>query len=199
MISNDLKTLIQLLSKLPGLGPRSGKRVALHLLQKRTTILPALTDALQVVSQTIKNCTICGNLDSLDPCTLCQDPRRDGSLICLVESVADLWALERTASYKGHYHVLGGILSALDGVGPEDLNFSSLFKRCQNGGITEIILALNATIEGQTTSHYLTERLKEMGIQQISSLARGVPIGGELDYLDEGTLSTALLSRRGVG
>lgn len=199
MISEDLKTLIQLLSKLPGLGPRSGKRVALHLLQKRTTTLPALTNALQIVSEKVKNCTTCGNLDSQDPCALCCDPRRDSSLICVVESVADLWALERTASYKGHYHVLGGILSALDGVGPDDLNISSLFKRCQKGNITEIILALNATVEGQTTSHYLTERLKEMGIQQISSLARGVPIGGELDYLDEGTLSAALMSRRGVG
>jgi len=199
MISDELKNLIQLLSKLPGLGPRSGKRVALHLLQKRTTILPALTDALQVVNQTIKNCTICGNLDSQDPCALCSDSRRDFSLICVVESVADLWALERTASYKGHYHILGGILSALDGVGPDDLNFSSLFKRCQKGNVTEIILALNATVEGQTTSHYLSERLKEIGIQQISSLARGVPIGGELDYLDEGTLSAALMSRREVG
>ena len=198
MISDDLKTLIHLLSKLPGLGPRSGKRVALHLLQNRSTTLPALTESLQVVSVKVKNCTTCGNLDSQDPCALCCDQRRDPSLICIVESVADLWALERTASYKGQYHVLGGVLSALDGVGPEDLGFSSLFKRCQKGGVAEIILALNATVEGQTTSHYLTERLKEIGIHHISSLARGVPVGGELDYLDEGTLSAALLSRRGV-
>lgn len=198
MISDDLKTLIQLLSKLPGLGPRSGKRIALHLLQNRTTTLPALTDSLQVVSVKVKNCTTCGNLDSQNPCVLCCDQRRDSSTICVVESVADLWALERSASYKGHYHVLGGVLSALDGVGPDDLSFNSLFKRCQKGGVTEIILALNATVEGQTTSHYLTERLKEMGVEHISSLARGVPVGGELDYLDEGTLSAALLSRRGV-
>lgn len=198
MISEDLKTLIHLLSKLPGLGPRSGKRIALHLLQNRTTTLPALAESLQVVGVKVKNCTTCGNLDSQDPCALCSDPRRDPSTICVVESVADLWALERSASYKGHYHVLGGVLSALDGVGPDDLSFASLFKRCQQGGIAEIILALNATVEGQTTSHYLTERLKEMGVIYLSSLARGVPVGGELDYLDEGTLSAALLSRRGV-
>lgn len=198
MISDELKTLIQLLSKLPGLGPRSGKRVALHLLQNRNTTLPALTESLQTVSVKVKNCTTCGNLDSQDPCALCCDPRRDSSIICIVESVADLWALERTASYKGQYHVLGGVLSALDGIGPEDLGFSSLFKRCQDGCVTEIIMALNATVEGQTTSHYLAERLKDIGVQHISSLARGVPVGGELDYLDEGTLSAALLSRRGV-
>jgi recombination protein RecR len=198
MISDDLKTLIQLLSKLPGLGPRSGKRVALHLLQNRTTTLPALTESLQVVSVKVKNCTTCGNLDSQNPCALCCDLRRDQSLICIVESVADLWALERTASYKGQYHVLGGVLSALDGIGPEDLGFSTLFNRCKKGTVTEIIMALNATVEGQTTSHYLAERLKELGVHHISSLARGVPVGGELDYLDEGTISAALLSRRGV-
>ena len=198
MVSDELKTLIQLLSKLPGLGPRSGKRVALHLLQNRTTILSALEGSLQEVRVKVKNCNTCGNLDSRDPCALCQDPRRDSSVICVVESVADLWALERTASFKGHYHVLGGVLSAMDGVGPEDIRLSSLLKRCQKGGIHEIILALNATVEGQTTSHYLTERLKDMGLSHISSLARGVPVGGELDYLDEGTLSAALLSRRGV-
>ncbi len=196
MISDELKTLIQLFSKLPGLGPRSGKRIALHLLQNRTTTLPALTESLQIVGVKVQDCTICGNLDSQDPCTLCQDPRRDPSVICIVESVADLWALERTASYKGHYHVLGGILSALDGIGPEDLRLPSLLSRCQAGGVQEVILALNATVEGQTTSHYLTERLKDLGISQVSSLARGVPVGGELDYLDEGTLSAALLSRR---
>ncbi len=198
MISDELNTLIQIISKLPGLGPRSGKRIALHLLQNRLTTLPALAESLQVVEVKVKECTICGNLDSRDPCALCQDPRRDPALICVVESVADLWALERSASFKGHYHVLGGVLSALDGIGPEDLSLSSLFQRCQRGGIHEIILALNATVEGQTTSHYLTERLKELGIGHISSLARGVPVGGELDYLDDGTLTAALLSRRMV-
>jgi recombination protein RecR len=196
MISDELKTLIHLLSKLPGLGPRSGKRVALHLLQNRTTTLPALAEALQIAGVKVRDCGICGNLDAQDPCTLCQDGRRDSSIICVVESVADLWALERSASFKGHYHVLGGVLSALDGIGPEDLRLSSLFQRCQRGSIHEIILALNVTVEGQTTSHYLMERLKELGVTHISSLARGVPVGGELDYLDEGTLSAALLSRR---
>jgi len=198
MISDELKTLIQLFSKLPGLGPRSGKRIALHLLQNRSTTLVALTESLQIVGLKVRDCTTCGNLDSQDPCALCQDQRRDPSIICVVESVADLWALERSASYKGYYHVLGGVLSALDGVGPEDLKLSSLLKRCQMGDIREVILALNATVEGQTTSHYLTERLREVGILHISSLARGVPVGGELDYLDEGTLSAALQSRRVV-
>lgn len=198
MISSELKGLIQLLSRLPGLGPRSGKRIALHLLNNRTTALPALAQSLQEVGVKVKDCSVCGNLDSADPCTLCQDVRRDQSTLCIVESVADLWALERTSSYKGHYHVLGGVLSALEGVGPEDLRISSLLKRCRDGGVTEIILALNATVEGQTTSHYITEQLKPMNISHISSLARGVPIGGELDYLDEGTLSTALLSRRSI-
>jgi len=198
MISAELKTLIHILSKLPGLGPRSGKRVALHLLQNRTTTLVALNDSLQIVRVKVKDCTVCGNLDSQNPCSLCHDPRRDNSIICVVESVADLWALERTASYKGQYHVLGGVLSALDGVGPEDLRLSALLQRCQKGSVHEIILALNATVEGQTTNHYITERLKEIGPFHISSLARGVPVGGELDYLDEGTLSAALLSRRVV-
>lgn len=198
MISEELKTLIQLISKLPGLGPRSGKRIALHLLQNRNTALPALTESLQIVGVKVKDCTHCGNLDSQDPCALCQDMRRDSTLLCVVESVADLWALERSASFRGRYHVLGGVLSALDGVGPQDIRLSSLLQRCQRESIHEVILALNATVEGQTTSHYITERLKEVGITHISSLARGVPVGGELDYLDEGTLSAALLSRRGV-
>ncbi len=198
MISDELKTLIQLFSKLPGLGPRSGKRIALHLLQNRTTILPALTESLQVVGVKVKDCQVCGNLDSQDPCLLCQDTKRDSSIICVVENVADLWALERSTSYKGHYHVLGGVLSALDGIGPEGLRLSSLLQRCHRQEVREIILALNATVEGQTTSHYVAERLRELGVTYISSLARGVPVGGELDYLDEGTLSTALLSRRAV-
>lgn len=198
MISDELKTLIQLLSKLPGLGPRSGKRIALHLLQHRDSTLTSLTESLRDVRVKVKECETCGNLDSKNPCALCQDPRRDPSLLCIVESVADLWALERTASYKGCYHVLGGVLSALDGVGPEDLRLASLLNRCQSGEVREVIFALNATVEGQTTCHYLTERLREVGITQLSSLARGVPVGGELDYLDEGTLSAALLSRRGV-
>ena len=196
MISSELKNLIHILSKLPGLGPRSAKRVALHLLHHRMTVLSTLTSSLQEVAVKVKECSVCGNLDSLDPCTLCQDSRRDPSILCVVESVADLWALERTSSYKGQYHVLGGVLSAMDGVSPEKLRIADLFKRCRNGSVAEVILALNATVEGQTTSHYLTDQLQKMTISNISSLARGVPIGGELDYLDEGTLSTALLSRR---
>lgn len=197
-ISDELKTLIHILSKLPGLGPRSGKRIALHLLQNRSTTLPALTESLHIAGIKVKDCDTCGNLDSQNPCFLCQDPRRDSSLLCVVESVADLWALERSGSFKGHYHVLGGILSALDGIGPQDLRLPSLLQRCQQGGIQEVILALNATVEGQTTMHYISERLREVGITQVSSLARGVPVGGELDYLDEGTLAAALLTRRGV-
>ncbi|EKE08932.1 MAG: Recombination protein RecR [uncultured bacterium] len=198
MISDELKTLIHLFSKLPGLGPRSGKRIALHLLQHRTTTLPALAESLQLAGVKVKDCSRCGNLDSQDPCGLCQDSRRDQSLICVVESVADLWALERSASFKGQYHVLGGVLSALDGVGPKDIRLASLLQRCQKEKVQEVILALNATVEGQTTSHYITERLKEVVVLQVTSLARGVPLGGELDYLDEGTLSAALLSRRSV-
>lgn len=195
-MSSELNALIHLLSKLPGLGPRSGKRIALHLLHHRSTTLSALTTSLQEVSLKVKECSLCGNLDSVDPCLLCEDPRRDSSLICVVESVADLWALERTSSFKGRYHVLGGVLSAMEGVGPDQLRILPLLKRCREGDVQEVILALNATVEGQTTSHYLTERLRDLNIEHISSLARGVPIGGELDYLDEGTLSTALLSRR---
>lgn len=198
MISDELKTLIQLFSKLPGLGPRSGKRIALHLLQHRTTTLPALAESLHLAGIKVKDCTQCGNLDSQEPCGLCQDPRRDQSLICVVENVADLWALERSASFKGQYHVLGGVLSALDGVGPNDIRLVSLLQRCQNERVQEVILALNATVEGQTTNHYVTERLKEVGVLKITSLARGIPLGGELDYMDEGTLSAALLSRRGI-
>ena len=198
MISPELKVLIHLLSKLPGLGPRSGKRVALHLLHNRTTTLAMLTASLQEVGIKVKECTTCGNLDSQDPCVLCQDPKRDPSLLCIVESVADLWALERAGTYKGKYHVLGGTLSALDGVGLNDLSILPLFKRCKEGDIQEVILALNVTVEGQTTSHYLTERLKELGIPHVSTLARGIPVGGELDYLDEGTLGAALMSRRSL-
>lgn len=196
MISPELKALIQLLSKLPGLGPKSGKRVALHLLRNRNTTLASLTASLQEVEIKVRECTVCGNLDSQNPCTLCQDQGRDPSLLCVIESVADLWALERAGTYRGHYHVLGGTLSALDGVGLEDLAIAPLLKRCEGGQIHEVILALNVTVEGQTTSHYLTERLKEIPVPQVSTLARGIPVGGELDYLDEGTLGAALTSRR---
>ena len=198
MASTELQSLIQILSKLPGLGPRSGRRMALHLLKNRDTTLRQLIHSLTEVEATVKTCSSCGNLDTLDPCQICQDPKRDRSTICVLEDVADLWALEKTSSYQGLYHVLGGTLSALDGVGPQDLRINGLLRRCQLGEVTEIILALNATVDGQTTSHYLQDQLQTLGITNITSLARGVPVGGELDYLDEGTLTTALASRRGI-
>jgi recombination protein RecR len=191
----EIERLIQLLAKLPGLGPRSARRAVLHLLKKREALMLPIADALRSVAQSILPCTICGNLDTTDPCAICADPRRDPGLVCVVEDVADLWAIERTASYAGRYHVLGGILSALDGVRPEDLNIAGLVARCTSGEVQEVILAMNATVEGQSTAHYLTDRLQGAKVK-ISRLAHGVPIGGELDYLDEGTLAAALKARR---
>lgn len=198
MASPELQTLIQILSKLPSLGPRSGRRMALHLLKNRETTLRQLIHTLGEVEAKVKTCSTCGNLDTLNPCPICTDPRRDQGTICVLEDVADLWALEKTASYRGLYHVLGGTLSALDGVGPQDLRIEALLNRCRASEVTEIILALNATVDGQTTSHYLQDQLQDLGVTNITSLARGVPVGGELDYLDEGTLTTALASRRVV-
>lgn len=198
MVSQELQNLIQILSKLPSLGPRSGRRMALHLLKNQETTLRQLIHALGEVESKVKTCIQCGNLDTLDPCQICQDPKRDPSIICVVEDVADLWAIDKTASFRGYYHVLGGTLSALDGVGPADLRIDGLLNRCRSGDIQEIILALNATVDGQTTAHYLQDQLQSLGIPTITSLARGVPVGGELDYLDDGTLTTALASRRAV-
>lgn len=198
MVSQELQNLIQILSKLPSLGPRSGRRMALHLLKNQETTLRQLIHALGEVEAKVKTCSQCGNLDTLDPCQICQDPKRDPSVICVVEDVADLWAIDKTASFRGCYHVLGGTLSALDGVGPEDLRIAGLLNRCRGGDVQEIILALNATVDGQTTAHYLQDQLQDLGIPTITSLARGVPVGGELDYLDDGTLTTALASRRAV-
>ena len=195
MAGAEIERLIQLLAKLPGLGPRSARRAVLHLLKKREALMLPIADALRSVAQSILPCTICGNLDTTDPCAICADPRRDPGLVCVVEDVADLWAIERTASYAGRYHVLGGILSALDGVRPEDLNIAGLVARCTSGEVQEVILAMNATVEGQSTAHYLTDRLQGAKVK-ISRLAHGVPIGGELDYLDEGTLAAALKARR---
>jgi recombination protein RecR len=193
----QIQRLIQYLSKLPGLGPRSGRRVALQLLKKREQVMRPLIDALQMADEAIKTCHICFNLDTSDPCSLCTDPRRDGRLLCVVEDVADLWALERAQVFKGHYHILGGVLSAIDGVGPAQLSIDPLLTRIQRDGITEVILALNPTVDGQTTMHYLTDLLKPLGVI-ISTLAHGVPVGGELDYLDEGTLTLAYSSRRSI-
>ncbi|MEX2452020.1 MAG: recombination mediator RecR [Rhodospirillales bacterium] len=195
---NDIDKLIQLLAKLPGLGPRSARRAALYLIKRREAIMTPLAAALETAAASIKTCSACGNLDTVDPCSVCTDPRRNASLICVVEDVADLWALERTAVFKGRYHVLGGTLSVLDGVGPEDLNIPKLIARVKDDGVNEVILATNVTVDGQTTAHYIADRLKETGVA-VSGLAHGVPVGGELDYLDEGTLSAALKDRRAVG
>ncbi|WP_420548870.1 recombination mediator RecR [Curvivirga sp.] len=193
---NEIDQVVQLLSRLPGLGPRSAKRATLHLLQKREGLMRPLADALERAADGILECNICGNLDSINPCHICSDGRRDSTTICVVEQVADLWALERTGAFKGHYHVLGGVLSALDGIGPEDLNMAGLINRCSEEGteVKEIILATNLTVDGQTTAHYITERLSEFPVD-VTRLAHGVPVGGELDYLDDGTLSAALKAR----
>ena len=195
MAGDDIERLINYLSKLPGLGPRSARRAALFLLKRRETLLVPLLKALESAAESIKPCTSCGNLDSQDPCAICANPERDGSIICVVEEVADLWALERTLSFKGRYHILGGLLSALDGVGPEDLNIAAILARAEAPDVTEIILAMSATVDGQTTAHYVTDRLHGLGVR-ITRLAHGVPVGGELDYLDDGTLSAALKARR---
>jgi recombination protein RecR len=192
---SELDTLIQLLARLPGLGPRSARRAALHLIKRRATVLEPLAAALAKAADAIRPCPVCGNLDTVQPCAICRDPERDETMICVVEDLADLWALERTGAFRGRYHVLGGTLSALDGVGPEDLNIQRLLGRLKPG--REVILALNATVEGQTTAHYLADRLVPSGVK-ISRLAQGVPIGGELDYLDDGTLTAALKARRAV-
>jgi recombination protein RecR len=190
----EIERLIQLLARLPGLGPRSARRVALHLINKREQLLSPLSDALRVVGERIVVCTSCGNIDTAEPCAICRDARRDPSIIVVVEDVSDLWALERAAAVNAPYHVLGGVLSALDGVRPEHLNLDRLVARASEPGVREVILALNATVDGQTTAHYVTELLTHLPIK-VTKLAHGVPVGGELDYLDEGTLSAALRQR----
>ncbi len=190
----EIERLIQLLAKLPGLGPRSARRAALHLIRKREELLGPLANAMQVAKDRILTCTACGNVDTRDPCTVCADPRRDPAMLVVVETVADLWALERAAALRARYHVLGGTLSPLDGVGPKDINLDSLVSRVAEEGVTEIILAVNATVDGQTTAHYITDILSHLNVK-ITRLAHGVPVGGELDYLDEGTLSAAIRQR----
>jgi recombination protein RecR len=189
---SELDTLIQLLAKLPGLGPRSARRAALYLLKRRESVLEPLASAMAKAAAAIRPCPECGNLDTVSPCAICRDPERDSETICVVEDLADLWALERTGAFHGRYHVLGGTLSALDGIGPDDLNIARLIARLEPGH--EVILALNATVEGQTTAHYIADRLAGAGVT-LSRLAHGVPIGGELDYLDDGTLSAAIRQR----
>jgi recombination protein RecR len=195
IVGPEIERLIQLMSKLPGLGPRSARRAALHLIKRRERIFVPLCAAMTEVLERVTVCTTCGNVDTCDPCTICSDPARDRGLICVVEEVADLWALERAGAIQGQYHVLGGTLSALDGVGPSDLNIASLIERAAAPEVIEIVLAVNATVDGQTTAHYITDRLEGRDIQ-VSRLAHGVPVGGELDYLDEGTLAAAVKARR---
>lgn len=190
----EIERLIQLLGKVPGLGPRSARRAALHLIKKREQLLSPLTDAMQMAREKIITCETCGNIDTLSPCTLCRDARRDETILVVVEDVADLWALERASATNGRYHVLGGVLSALDGIGPKDLALDQLVARASTGGVREVILALNATVDGQTTAHYITDLLSPYGVT-VTKLAHGVPVGGELDYLDEGTLSAAMRQR----
>jgi recombination protein RecR len=191
----EIERLVQLLSRLPGLGPRSARKAVLALLKRRQELLVPLSDALAVAVQKITECPVCGNLDTVSPCSVCTDPRRDSSLIVVVEEVGDLWALERAGVVSARYHVLGGHLSPMDGIGPEKLNIPRLVERVRTGEATEILLALNATVEGQSTAHYVSEQLASLGVT-VSRLAQGVPIGGELDYLDEGTLAAAIKARR---
>lgn len=195
MAGQEIETLVKYLARLPGLGPRSARRAVLQLMRKRDTLLNPLSEALSLARDNIVSCSQCGNIDTTDPCTICADPRRDASLLCVVEDVGDLWALERAQAVKGRYHVLGGCLSALDGIGPEELRLDKLRDRCADPQIREIILATNATVEGQTTAHYISDILADLDVS-VTRLAHGVPVGGELDYLDDGTLLAAMKSRR---
>ena len=190
----EIERLIQLLAKLPGLGPRSARRAALHLIRKREELLGPLADAMATARERIVVCSACGSVDTADPCTICRDPRREPGLLVVVETVSDLWALERAGAIRAKYHVLGGTLSPLDGIGPKDLNLASLVERVATEEVTEVILAVNATVDGQTTAHYITDVLSHLSVK-VTRLAHGVPVGGELDYLDEGTLAAAIRQR----
>ena len=192
----EIERLIQLLARLPGLGPRSARRAALHLVKKREQLLGPLSEAMQVAHDRIVVCTTCGNIDTSDPCSVCRDQRRDDSIIVVVADVADLWALERSAAINARYHVLGGVLSAMDGIRPENLAIDSLVARAAGPAVKELILALNATVDGATTAHYITDRVAHLPVK-VTRLAHGVPVGGELDYLDDGTLSAAIRQRTG--
>ena len=198
MASQEIENLASALARLPGLGPRSARRVVLWLIKRRETSLGQLLDALTAVRARLVECATCGNVDTTNPCAICTDFKRDPRALCVVEDVADLWALDRARLFSGHYHVLGGRLSALDGIGPADLSIGKLIDRVSQGGIDEVVLAMNATLEGQTTAHYIAERLEGLPLR-ITQLAHGLPVGGELDYLDEGTLAQALRARRPIG
>lgn len=195
--SVEIDRLVRLLGRLPGLGPRSAQRAALAMLKRRDTLMRPLADALQACAEAVRPCGVCGNLDTLDPCGICRDPQRDPATLCVVAEVEDCWAMEKAGIFKGRYHVLGGTLRALDGIGPEELGIDRLLRRVAEGELREVILALGATVDGQTTSHYLAERLKSLGCA-VTRLGHGVPIGGELTYLDEGTLDAALRARQRV-
>lgn len=194
--TRDIDALIEMMAKLPGLGPRSARRAVLHLIRKRALLLTPLADLMQTVAVTARECQRCGNIGTADICDICASEKRATGEICVVEDVADLWAMERGGVFKGRYHVLGGTLSALDAIGPEDLRIPQLLTRVEEEGVTEVILALNATIDGQTTAHYIADQLE--GRVRLTSLAQGVPIGGELDYLDDGTISAALRARKEI-
>ena len=197
LIGPELQRVIDLIGKLPGLGPRSARRVALHLLKRPDTLLAPLAQALAEAAEAITKCSVCGTFDTIDPCTVCSAPNRDLSTICVVQDVPDLWALERAGSFRGRYHILGGVLSALDGVDPEHLNIDNLVQRSSEPEVKEVIIALSATVDGQTTAHYISDRLEHLDVR-VPRLAQGVPMGGELDHLDEGTLTAAMMSRRGL-
>lgn len=196
-IGPELQRLIDLLSKMPGLGPRSAKRAALYLLKKRDPVMRPLAYAIAEAAEKVKACPDCGNWDSMAPCAVCTDPERNRSVLCVVQDVSDLWAMERAGAHRGLYHVLGGLLSPLDGVGPDDLNIGALAQRARGDDVKEIVLALAATVDGQTTAHYVTEQLEGTDVS-VTRLSQGVPVGGELDHLDDGTLSAAMKSRRAV-
>jgi recombination protein RecR len=197
MASQEIEALASALARLPGLGPRSARRAVLWLIKRRESALPQLLTALDQVRERLVECHVCGNVDTTDPCGICADPRRDQRALCVVEDVADLWALDRARLFTGRYHVLGGRLSALEGIRPEDLSIGRLLERVRAGGVDEVVLAMNATLEGQTTAHYIAERLEDMAVR-VTQLAHGLPVGGELDYMDEGTLAQALRARRPV-
>ena len=195
MAGPEIEALVKILARLPGLGPRSARRAVLQMMRRRENLLDPLAEALAVARDKIVTCTACGNIDTTDPCTICADARRDATVICVVEDVGDLWALERAQALRGRYHVLGGTLSALDGIGPEELNLQALRARCTAPDVQEVVLATNATVEGQSTAHYITDMLTDLPLT-ITRLAHGVPVGGELDYLDDGTLLAAMKSRQ---
>jgi recombination protein RecR len=197
MIGTDIEHLMKMLARLPGLGPRSARRAVLHLLKNRESLMLPLAQGLERAADVISECPECHNMDTVSPCAICADKSRDASLMCVVEDISDLWAIEKTGSFRGYYHVLGGTLSALDGITPDDLSIPHLVRRAAEMPVQEVIMALNATIDGQTTAHYIADCLADCRVS-ISQLAHGVPIGGQIDYLDDGTLSTALKSRKTV-